>query len=471
MSMPTSPTRLLTCNACGATLPFEPEHAGMKCRCGGCGKILIVPGEKEEEEKDPGPRYVSFVCQVCQTILSARVEHVGRKAKCPDCYALTEVPPPPKAKKKRIPDAMHGQQYGLWGVDEAPSSKELTARLPKFFPVYCRLCNTLMHAQPKQVGMKLKCPDCGVKTLVVEPPPERPAASVMVPDGEEYQIDEAAAPPERPAYAPPKVRELTELEKHEASLRQEYYERPVLPRFPLVEGVFRMLLRRPLPEAVFALAFALALELWFIANAMANVTGMALAIVLLSYAVTAVFGLLSLMAASAFWLAVLKESSEGNDRLYNPPDPVFLDWAGECFYVVFAGAMSVAPGLLLWRFIPPLQQWVWAGPVAAAASWLVLFPLFLLSQLENGSPMEFFSPKLASTLFKHPGQWLLFYSEVILGVGSSAAAIYGLTLLSPWLLVGMVLIAAAMSFLYFRLLGRLAWWLAESIPVDDEEED
>ena len=96
-----------------------------------------------------------------------------------------------------------------------------------------------------------------------------------------------------------------------------------MPKNPLISGVHKMLLRSPLPEATFVLAFMLALEIWFIANAMANVGGMMLALVLVSYATTAVFGLLSLLAASAFWLAVLKESSEGNDRLYNPPGPVF----------------------------------------------------------------------------------------------------------------------------------------------------
>jgi len=172
------------------------------------------------------------------------------------------------------------------------------------------------------------------------------------------------------------------------------------------------------------------------------------------------------MAASAFWLAVLKESSEGNDRLYHPPGPIFVDWAGECFYVVFAAAMSIAPGMLLGKFAPSLPGW--AGPTAVAIGALGLFPVFLLSQLENGSPMEFFSPKLAGTLLKRPGQWLLFYAETVLVVGGSAATIVGLLLLSPNTLPALVLIAAGASFLYFRLLGRLAWWLAESLPLPEE---
>jgi hypothetical protein len=305
----------------------------------------------------------------------------------------------------------------------------------------------------------------------VAPPPPREIArpSVLVPEGEEYQLDETHVPPERPVYVPHKVRELTELERREEQLRQELQERPELPKVPLLEGVMRMLCRSPLPQCIFVLAFALALEVWFIANAMANVTGMALMIVLVAYGTTVFFGSLSLMAASAYWLAVLKESSEGNDRLHEPPGPVFVDWAGEFFYVVFAGSFAAAPGLLAWRFIPNLPWW--AGPAAAAAGWLLLFPLFLLSQLTNGSSLEIFSPKLAGTLFKCPGPWFLFYAESIVLVGGCAAAIVGLQLLSPALIVVSVLVASTGSFLYFRLLGRLAWWLAESMPVEEAVDD
>jgi len=396
------------------------------------------------------------------------VEDVGLKAKCPDCGRLTKVPPPPKPRPKKTPEAMHGQQYGVWGVDEAPTTKEIAARQPKYYPVWCRVCDTLMHAQAEQVGEKLACPDCGAKTLFKKLPVEQEAQSALVADGEEYQLDEMVELPKRPVYRPPQARDVSEYDPHGEALRQEYRDRGVMPKNPLIGGVYKMVIRSPLPEVTIVLAVMLALEIWFVANAMANVGGMMLALVMVSYATTAFFGVLSLMAASAFWLAVLKESSEGNDRLYHPPGTVFLDWAGECFYVVFAGALAVAPGMLLWRFAPGLPNG--AGPAAVVTSWLGLFPIFLLSQLENGSPLEFFSPKLARTLLKRPGQWFLFYAETALLLGGGAAAIVGLQLLSPSLLAVSVLIAAGASFLYFRLLGRLAWWLAESLAVDEEDE-
>ncbi len=475
MSMPLSPTKLFVCDGCGATLPLAGTNRGQKCRCGGCGKILIVPGIEEEPEAAVSavpevPETVGFFCRVCDTRIVARTGDVGKKAKCPDCWAMTVIPPPPKVRPKKPPAAMHGQQYGLWDVDEAPLPKDLAARQPKFFPVYCRVCDTLMHAQLKQVGTKLTCPDCGGKTVVLPPPKEKPRPDVLVPDGEEYQLDKTHIPPTRPVIVSQAARNRQYREESgEEQLRQEYYERPQLPGNPLLEGVFRMLVRSPLPECIFVFAFALALEVWFIANAMANVSGLAMAIVLMSYAVTAVFGLLSFGAASAFWVGVLTESSEGNDKLYNPPGPVFLDWVGNFFYVAFAFCLAVAPGCLAWRFIPQLPFGV--GPLLADLGCVLLFPIFLLSQLENGSALEFFSPKLVRSLIKRPGPWLLFYVESTLLIAGCGAAVVGLQVLSGWLIIASVLLLSGTSFLYFRLLGRLAWWLAETITDDDDLPD
>ncbi|MCG8451483.1 MAG: hypothetical protein MI725_18100, partial [Pirellulales bacterium] len=111
MSMPLSPTRLFVCDGCQATLAFDEERVGQKCRCGRCGKILTMPGQPEEEKPQTPPQF-SFACRLCETRLVASPKDVGRKAKCPDCGTYTKVPSPPKPRPKQVPRAMHGQQYG-----------------------------------------------------------------------------------------------------------------------------------------------------------------------------------------------------------------------------------------------------------------------------------------------------------------------------------------------------------------------
>ena len=42
-------------------------------------------------------------------------------------YEYKVVPAPKKTRPKQTPPAMHGEQYGVWGVDEAPLPAELAA--------------------------------------------------------------------------------------------------------------------------------------------------------------------------------------------------------------------------------------------------------------------------------------------------------------------------------------------------------
>ena len=468
MATPLSPTKLLDCGRCGASLPLGNLQPGQKCRCGKCGQILVVPGgqQKTPSQAEPLPP-IGFNCTLCDTRLSAPAKHTGRKVRCPDCGRANTVPPPPKPTAPKIPEAMFGEQYGLWGVDEAPSNEELVALQPQFFPVYCRVCNQMMQARHEQAGGAITCPECGAETRVPPPPQEKHEASVLVPEGAEYQLDESEVPPERPSYVPFQVKQLEEKEQREQEQQERIYENRELPQLPLLQGVMGMLFRSPLPALVFVLAFALALESWFIANAMANVQGMALMVVLVAYGTTAVMGLFIVLGASAGWLAVLKESSEGNDKLYDPPGLMFLEWAGEGFFVVFSSALAVAPGMLLWHFIPGLPTWI--GVAAAAGGWFLLFPVLLLSQLQNGSPLEVFSPQVFGSLFRCLGPWAYFYVEALLAIGGIGAAVASLQMLSSLFLPVSVGLISFGTFLYFRLLGRLAWWLAERLPADGPE--
>jgi len=372
---------------------------------------------------------------------------------------------------------MHGRQYGLWDVDGAPSPADLAAQQPKFFPVYCTVCDTLMYATARQVGAKLTCPDCGAKTVVKRPPVERPVESALVPDGEEYQLDQAAVPGPRPVPAALKKleaeqeQEKTSDGKGKKTEKPSPHQRPKCPKAPLLQGVWPMLWRSPLGAWWGGLSLVMAMELWLILNAVSGGWGSGgwgkeQAIVLVSYAASLVLGLLWLIAASAIWLAVLTESSEGNDRLHHPPGAVFLDWTGDFLYVVTAGMAGLAPWWVVSRFLGnlPLEQ---RGGLLAGG-WLLCFPVLLLSSLESGSPVGLFSVRLFSSLVRRPGQWLLFYLETALLAGGCVLAAVAMNSLSPWLSLLAIPLGVAASLLYFRLLGRLAWWLAESLPMVDE---
>src|SRR5262249_33797159 len=118
-------------------------------------------------------------------------------------------------------------------------------------------CQTRMIATENQVGMQLKCPDCGTQNLV--PPPEAPKkpVEVLTRDEDALEIDAARDPGERPTLIVPPRRPMVYEEEREAELarqreatlrgdtrgpRLDARGRPVMPRNPLATGVWRMLL-------------------------------------------------------------------------------------------------------------------------------------------------------------------------------------------------------------------------------------
>ncbi len=62
------------------------------------------------------------------------------------------MPQPEPVKPKKPPAAMEGEQYELWGVDEAPSVAEMLAAQPKYIAVVCRLCQSRMQATKIRSG-------------------------------------------------------------------------------------------------------------------------------------------------------------------------------------------------------------------------------------------------------------------------------------------------------------------------------
>ena len=472
MSMPLSPTRLFVCTACGAVLPVGEKHVGKKCRCGRCGKVSLVTGDEPARPKqvEPAPirsledeKYVHFVCRVCETHLSAIEQHVGRKAKCPDCGARTAVPPPPKPLASQKPRAMQGEQYGLWGVDESPSPDELAAKQPKFFPVYCRLCDTLMHAKLDQIGKQLLCPDCGTKTTIEEPIPEKPEDSTLVPDGLEYQLDTTHRPPTRPEpqFNPPERKPDPKVKQEPEREEFRVPERPKIPSLPTFVGLLPMLLRSPVPGWAIWLTLCGLLDAGLVMIAVRGHVLLSVIMIPLILSMT----LVGFCIASAVWLRVITESSEGNDRMYQPPGMVFYDWMADLFFFITSGTLAMAPWWVLGQTLHKDVPAEYLG-VLTAVGWLFTFPLLLLSCLENGSPMELFSLRVFGSVVRRPGHWLLFVVQSLILVGGCLIASAALLVWNRYSLLLTVPLGVCASMLYFRMMGRFAWWLAESLPVE-----
>lgn len=467
MSGSPSSTRLLKCDGCQAMLPYGPEHVGRKCRCGRCGKMLVVPappsvvpaGRPAESKID----YVEFWCRVCDTRLVALATDSGKRAKCTDCGAVNQVPPFKAKTAPRTPPAMEEPQYELWEVDEAPDPQVLRARQPKLLPVYCRVCDTLMYARSEQIGDQLKCPDCGGLTVVKKPPQEAEKKSVLVPAGEEYQLDPAEH------LAPAAIPEYVERLKRESRLRVELEaerkaaERPRMPRFPTFVGVWPMLFSEPIPVWWVALsAGGMGVMFFAIEGAATQIAGVQAIYAMLCTTLAVFLGAFWFGPLASLSCAIVAESSDGLKKLHSHPNIFVVNCFPEIAHIICPLSLSLAPGLGLMKF----TTWQTWAPVAAL-SWLILFPVMLLSTLQQNNPMGIYSPALWSSVVLRPAHWLLFYIQAAVIIAVTGATILRIVHAAPeWILIT-VPVGLAGWFVYLRVLGRFAWWLAESLPADE----
>ena len=176
-------------------------------------------------------------------------------------------------------------------------------------------------------------------------------------------------------------------------------------------------------------------------------------------------------AASALGCALLTDSSEGRDRLYNVPSMAPHEWFGEAATMGLALAFSLIPGWALGKLA--LHLGIGQPEIGTMLGFFFCFPIVLLSALEQGSPFGVISVRILSSLIRRPGLWFLFY----LTTAFEAACFLGLVWIGSigFQLVGelavacIVASAVGVALIYLRVLGRFAWWLAESLPEESEE--
>lgn len=495
---PASPPLWMACPKCGERLAVRAEDEGKRGRCQKCGEIFRIerpsaepsaplpPDEPgPEPDFDDRPALVSFLCELCQTRITTSSTNVGQKIKCPDCGRANVIPQPTPKAGPNIPAAMSGEQYGLWGVDEAPLPAKQAAAATRRHPVHCLRCGTLMYARDEHIGKKLKCPDCGALTMAKASAPAMAKKSVLVEPGEEYQLDESRLRAETPAPAPLSPQEAavrdasvipavaTAMAAHKARIIEPPKPRPTRPKNPLVTGVGRMLFTQELIARWIASALVFGIAAQMGGEALLTpIQGMAEAIKIVFSALAVATGAIWLAMTGPLMVVIVGESADGNDQLQQPPNLLAFDWFAELGSAVMATSISglLALGASALMSFTPAPAIVKVCVVASVV--LLVYPFALLSTLLEGSPFGVVSPKLMTTLGRCAGPWALFYLETF-----CLAAIVGVTgyFLSPstWngppeaLVWGASFVAIAALLIDMRLLGRLAWWISDAMPDDE----
>jgi hypothetical protein len=250
-----------------------------------------------------------------------------------------------------------------------------------------------------------------------------------------------------------------------------------MPRVPLVTGALRMIYTEEIIARWILLSLVLGFAGQFLAESLLTpIQGMAEAIKLVFVAIGGGLVLTWLAIGAPLIVAIVGESSDGEDKLNQPPKLLAFDWFNELFSVVMAGSLAGLCGLGAWHLAQLMQLGQVISTAIVVAVVLIVLPFALLSTLLESTPFGVVSPRLLSSLGRCAGAWLLFYVETFAVAALTGVAAWAIVLwLQPgqgdestvvWF-VGPIAIAALL--VQMRLLGRLAWWISERLP--DTEQD
>jgi hypothetical protein len=175
-------------------------------------------------------------------------------------------------------------------------------------------------------------------------------------------------------------------------------------------------------------------------------------------------GLFGLFLFSTVCLTILRDTSEGMDKFKNQQLGWFTDWVGETAYLAANIFWGAAPAMIL-IYVLPIKP-AMRLPIYLFSE-TFLFPIFLMSALESKSPVMPYSKPVWKSLWYAWHSWALFYLLTLLigetfvyllrviPFGSIQMELVFISILLPFLLM-----------VYFRLLGRLAWFCSGRFDED-----
>ena len=472
------------CPVCHTRMTAPQDRAGQPVACPDCRTPTTVPADfKPRRHHQPVPlgayavcedfdpalpaappqQYVPLFCGRCGTLMQATLDQVGSEITCPDCGIATAVQLP----------RLHGKQDTCPTTESYEVNEESGQPPPKSVAYQEHVgfvcpCGSRLHALVAEVGRQMTCPVCGRSVTV---PPRRRKPPKPDPTREiDGQYDTVAEIPDERRSAACLRPQIWFVGRFSRMLDEQgrLPPAPPPPRWPLVSGVFTFPWRRCAMGKWFSLSVGamliagMGLFGWILGEAMVfggGLAGLPQAVGCLTFQTLAC--LLGAAWIGVFFnnlLAILGDTAAGADDVTSWPNSIgFTEWAGGTFFVVNSLALSGLAGTGVgWLF----QRVGLPGGYAAAGVPVVLFPLVLISMLEANSPLVPLSGSVCRSLAGHWRAWVGFYFETIplLAVtgGMAIAAVLPGNLLLAVPVCALTLVASSM--IYFRLLGRLAWY-------------
>jgi hypothetical protein len=380
-----------------------------------------------------------FNCPSCGGRIKTLRSQAGTKCKCPKCTASIVVPAP----------------------DESPAQSP--ARAPLDAPERRRAIAPQVQrhddADDDEGDFKLSDP---VERLTLEP---------VVTEATVDSLADDEPPPEPRKSKPPVNTDPIDVARGRTRLLDSEPERVPLPQNPTAAHVFHFLAD---PNVIFrgiVLSLILALEIFLIFKAIELRNAGVLMIGSMFFTMGgAVLGGMFAVAASAVWLSIVRDTSNGCQRIESWPQPMFVELTIDSLYIVLSFILGVLPGCGAAVILSAIGIPTWISIFAVPISLSLVFPVSLLSMLESGSFIQPYSKIIWRSLREATPAWVLFYAASALGMFVALIALLTILFAGYWAMLPVSFLLIALLLVYFRILGLLAWYWV-NVSVEESEDD
>jgi hypothetical protein len=209
------------------------------------------------------------------------------------------------------------------------------------------------------------------------------------------------------------------------------------------------------------LSLALSIELYLVTMALELRDQETLSMAgLLQTIAAVVLGVLLLVTACVSCLAILRDTSNGQEQVDSWPDVMFVEWVLESFFLVNSFVLGALPGLAIAFLLSASGLTRGLSWLPVAVSVYVLWPFVLLSMLESNSMLLPISQPMWYSLRQAMSAWTWFYLASAFLAAIGGLLLWALYLGGAWAIVPVAIGLVAIVMIYFRMLGLLAWHCA-----------
>lgn len=369
-------------------------------------------------------------------------------------------------------------QTPQWPIQSTPSKQPKTVE--NDYRISCRTCGTPMFLKLDRVGKKVSCPDCH-SNFVVPPPPAGWSPTKTIVEVQDHGFDMPLSPPEIAQSANTLETQRTTAQEYLSKAKQtiddEELDSLYQGDFDTIGFMYRTFGFLTDPTAVgqmvlYGFVFAGIFALAQFSKAKVDGGGFEgggylLVLFIFTSVITTIIALPMLSAA----LALLESVANHQRRVAEWPNFNVFDNIGEVLVILFSLLGSLLPGMLVGGIIGRSGGAEWLILTGMMGTCFLLFPILLLSMLDNGSPLQPFSGAVLTAIPAVPEAWGGYYLKTLCAFGSVIILWFILLGRNPLMSAIAGFMVPWLLFFTCQQAGALADSIAEHLSLDFHKPD